>query len=185
MRRFKFPLERLLEIRKHKEDLVKNELAQAQRKKVKLLKEKEELLKKYRDGIDEMKKMERENILSVQKFNNFQNYFNYLKALIEEKNGLIKLVDDEIAIITKKLIEAQKERRIIERLKERALTKYFYELQKEEQEFFDEVGTNKFTEEMISKSEEKITKPLPITLKLPEIEDLTKKLYEEIMGGEK
>jgi flagellar FliJ protein len=185
MKRFKFPLERLLEIRRHKENLIKNELAKAQRKKVKLLQEKEELLNKYKQGLNELKIMEKENILSIQKFNNFQSYFNFLKNETEKKDKIIKLADEEIAIISKKLIEARKERRIIERLKEKALKKYFYELQKEEQEFFDEVGMNKFIEKMIKEEKTVETKEIPIPLKLPEIEDLTKKLYEEIMGGGK
>ena len=89
-------------------------------------------------------------------------------------------------VLSKKLIEARKEKRILERLREKSLQKYFYELRKEEQNFFDEVGTNRFARKDIGeKSAETKKHKIEIPLKLPEREDLTKKMYEEIISGEK
>ncbi len=187
MRRFRFPLQRLLEIRKHKEDIIKNQMAQAQRRRIEHQQKKQAIVDRYADSIERMKEEEKAKMLSITKFQNYQNYLRYLRKEMEKQDTLIKVIDDEIAMISKKLVEARKDRRVIERLKERALQRYIYELRKEEQDFFDEVGTNRFASE-ISKQEEiepEKKEKVEIPLTLPEPEDLTKKLYEEIMSGGK
>ncbi len=186
MKRFRFPLQRLLEIRQHKENIIKNQMAQIQRKKISYQQKKEAMLERYAEGIKNMKNEKKSRILSIAKFQLYQNYFGYLKNQVDKQDALIKLVNDEIKIMSKKLIEARKEKRILERLREKSLQKYFYELRKEEQNFFDEVGTNRFARKDIGeKSAETKKHKIEIPLKLPEREDLTKKMYEEIISGEK
>ncbi len=184
MRKFRFPLQKLLEIKEHKEKLVKNEMAKAQRKKVIYLNEKQDIINKYKNGLKNMKQEEKNKRLSVDKLQNYQKYFSYLKMEESERDNLIKLADEEIAIIAKKLVEARKEKRVLERLKEKKLQQYNYELRKEEQDFLDEVGINKYARNNIFKKK-KIEKEIELPVAMNEPEDITKKIYDEIMRGGK
>jgi len=144
MRRFKFTLEKLLEIRAYKEKQIENELSVVQRKKNSLLEKKQLLLDSDKEYRKKMRQEQKRKSFTVERFIQYQQFFKRIKLSVEEQNKLIKLLDEEIALINKKLIEARKERRVLERLKEKKFKKYLYELAKEEQNFFDEVGTNSF-----------------------------------------
>ncbi|MBN1899273.1 MAG: flagellar export protein FliJ [Spirochaetes bacterium] len=184
MRKYRFPLQKLLEIREHKENLIKNEMAQAQRKKIEHQMKKEKMNKKYHQGLKDMKYDEKARLLSIAKLQLYQQYFRYLHYVMDKQDTLIRLSDEEIAIIAKKLIEARKEKRVIEKLKERTFKKYQKEVAKEEQDFLDEVGTNRYAANKIKEiKKDKDKKEIEIPLKVPEVEDITRMMYEAIMSG--
>lgn len=190
MKKFQFRLQKLLEIKEHKEKLVENELAKAERKKYKLIEKKDHLLDEYQDSKVKMKKEEQKKILTVDRMLMYQRFFRRLKAGVASQNKLIHLADEEIKLVNDRLIEARKERRGLERLKEKKLKSYNYELEKEEQNFFDEVGNTGYIKERREEQEAlmaKVKEKSEIPIKYKEYEkNVTEKMYEEIMKeGEK
>lgn len=187
MRKFQFRLQKLLEIRSHKEKLVKNELAKAERKKYILVEKKENLLNELKGSRNKMREEEKEKILTVDRMRLYQQYFKRLRATTDQKDKLISLADDGIKLINDRLIEARKKKRVLERLKENKFKDYMYEFQKEEQNFFDEVGNTGFIKNKKYEEEEnekaKVKEKCEIPIKYTEYEkNLTERLYEEIMS---
>ena len=186
MKRFQFRLQKLLEIREYKEKQVKNELAGAERKKYLLVEKKEKYLKEDHDARKKMRLEENKKEFTVERFNQYQQYFKRLKAGMKAQDKLINLADEEVKLINDKLIQARKEKRILERLKEKKLKKYMYEVQREEQNFFDEVGNNSFimkkNEEQIMPVSKEVKKKDEIPIKYKEYKpDTVEQVYDEII----
>ncbi|MDD5065761.1 MAG: flagellar export protein FliJ [bacterium] len=148
MKKFTFKLQKLLDIRTHKEKLIKNELAKAQSERYLIVRQRERLADEYSEGVRKMGEEVKHEMLAVETLYEYQRYFKRLKEQIASKLNLIGLADERIKLINDRLVEARKEKRILERLKEKKWKEYQYELQREEQAFFDEVGTNTFIRKM-------------------------------------
>ncbi|MBU1078165.1 MAG: flagellar export protein FliJ [Spirochaetes bacterium] len=186
MKRFQFRLQKLLEIREHKERLVKNELAKAERKKYIQVEKKDRMHAELDESRNKMKEEEKERLLSVERMKLYQRYFKRLGSGMKMQDKLIMIADEEIGLINEKLVEARKQRRILEKLKENKLKEYNYELQKEEQDFFDEVGNTNYikekSEKELQEKKETVKKKPFIPIKYREYEkNLTEKLYEELL----
>ncbi len=185
MKRFRFRLQRLLEIREHKEKQVKNELAGAEGKKYIHVEKKEKILKEDQGSRKNMHLEQEKRKLTIDRFHQYQRYFNRLKANVTARDKLISLIDDEIKVINERLVEARREKRVLERLKENKLKEYQYEMQREDQNFFDEVGNNKFIKSKIEEKGRKkaeVKEKVGIPIKYKEIEKgPTEQLYEEIV----
>lgn len=144
MKRFLFKLQKLLDIRSHKEKRIKNELAKAQFERNTIFLKREGLSRELESGHSKMAEDLKNSILSGETMQMYQRYFHRLKEQISHKDAQIRSADGRIALINERLVEARKERRILERLKENKWKEHQYGVQKEEQEFFDEVGTTTF-----------------------------------------
>lgn len=144
MKRFVFKLQKLLDIRVHKEKRIKNELAKAQFERNTIFFKREGYSRELESGRAKMAEDLKNSVLSGETLQMYQRYFNRLKEQISHKDAEIRSADERIAVINERLIEARKERRILERLKENQWKEYQYEVRKEEQEFFDEVGVSAF-----------------------------------------
>ncbi len=187
MKKFQFRLEKLLDIRRYKEKLVENELAKAERKKYILIEKKEGYLNEYEESKLKMRKDEKKKVLTIERMQFYQRFFKRLKSSASSQNKLIMIADEEMKLIHNKLVEARKQKMILERLKEKKLSKYMYELQKEEQNFFDEVGNTSFIHKKRVKDDDlsggqKVKEKKQVPIKYKEYEkNLTEQIYEEIM----
>ena len=185
MKKFKFPLQKLLEIREHKEKLIKNELAKSERKKYLLVEKKENYLNDYKKSMTRMREVERERNLTIEILKQYQQYFRRLKVSAKVQDKFIEFADEEIQLINNRLIAARKKKNVLEKLKEKKLKVYNYKLQKEEQDFFDEVGNNGFIKEQIirSKAEKgQVKEKDEIPIKYKEYDKtITEQLYDEII----
>ena len=151
-----------------------------------LVDKKEKHLKQVSEARRKMRLEEDKKEMTIEKLNQYQQYFIRLKANIKAQNKLINLVDEEIKLINERLIQARKQRRIIERLKENKLKQYMYDLQKEDQNFFDEVGNNSFIKKKIEdkyrEAAKKVKEKTEIPIKYREHEPgKVEQLYEEII----
>ena len=131
MKKFKFRLEKLLDIRIAREEVVQNELARA----VGLQNIKKVEQEKLRDKITYEKKDYRRKLklgsFSGREAIMFEKYVDISLRAIEVSEQKIQEMEPEIENIRHKLIEVSRERKIVEKLKEKKLEEFKYELERE------------------------------------------------------
>lgn len=145
MKAFRFNLEQILLYKKQKEEMHKRELAEAQRSvkesQFKIL----QLILAEKESKEQIRKMHREGKhIEMNLFLAHQRYQRALTRKIadqQEKLGKLLIYEKEKR---ENLLKATKETKIIEKLKERQLNSYNYELSKDEQKTVDETGLNIF-----------------------------------------
>ncbi len=186
-RKFQFRLQKLLEIREHKEKLIKNELGKAMAKRVREVEKKNQALANIELNLQKMREEENNNTLSVNRLMQYQSYLKKLKYDIAEQDNIISIIDEEIAMINKKLIAARKDKKILERLKARKKDVYMYEMNKEEQNFFDDIGNVEFVRKIrdYKKLDAKAKQEIPIKYKNANLNnvDFIHQIYQEVFGG--
>ncbi len=185
-KKFQFRLQRLLEIREHKEKLIKNELGKARSKKVKELNKKMRAVNNINKSLKSMKNEEKNKVLSISRIMQYQNYFKKLKVDMENQDKIISIIDEEINMINNKLVEARKNKKVLERLKERKMKKYVYEVGREEQNFFDDIGNVEFVRQLREHkkilSQEKQEIPIKYKEKYLQDVDFIHQIYQEVFG---
>ena len=138
MKKFKFKYENILKIKEKEEERIKNEisnlnfeLSELERKKMEILKKQEEYLllieKKLTDGC---RASELKNIYGNKKY--FENELENLESKIVNKNLEIEIKKNEY-------LEAMKEKKIMEKLRENMKKKYFDKLNKDEEKIIEEI----------------------------------------------
>lgn len=146
MIRFQFRLQRVLELRKRKEEEKERELAHLK----KMLNEAEEFLEelktesaKISDTIGHLHENDQHSLDVAE----LMRYYNYLERMQYEIRSQIDAIETIIVNINRKraeLIEASKERQIIEKLKENKYKKFKTYVDQWENRFIDEMGTVNF-----------------------------------------
>ena len=132
MEKFHFRLEKLLEIRRSLEDESKRSFKNAQDEKLKVEEELQSLKEKYRET------SQNKNCTSILEYKIVNNYMNFLdKRIAEEK---INLKNKTIAVEEKRkaLIDKQRDRQAVEKLRENKYLEYVKEVQAIEQKNNDE-----------------------------------------------
>ena len=153
MKRFEFKLQKLLELRAIKEKEIQGELAQ-----ILGIQNRERLRQKeYREKVLGEKDKYREKVLSGKysymdalMFERFVEFADRVIALSQDK---IDSMEPEIAKIRERLIEASRERKVIEKLKEKRWNEYVYEMNreigKENDDMNQKIHQRKMLEEMM------------------------------------
>lgn len=144
MKRFKFPLEVLLRLRKRKEDVIKRELADKNRQILQAQGEITELERKLRE-LQQMQKQERAasgtDILSLR---HSVAYRHKLKTdLLQKGNELIAL-RHALEAIRRRLVQATKEKRALEIVREKRFAEWRSEYNAEQQEFIDDISQKQY-----------------------------------------
>ncbi|MDI6781177.1 MAG: flagellar export protein FliJ [bacterium] len=140
MARFDFKFQHILNIKKHKENLLQEGLSQLKRS----FQHEESVLwgieDKTKECLFKLKELQA-GIISIQEIMDYHNFLTSLSEdIIAQKNKLESLsmeIDDAIS----KLVHASQERKIFEKLRERKWDEFRIEASKEEQEFMDEVAS--------------------------------------------
>ena len=142
-KKFKFPLDPALRYRRHLEGEKKRALAKARRAVLEQNRLLLELLREEGQGKEEFRKL-KVGQTGVQRLRLQEQYLNALSRRIRrEFEGLQRrLLAEEQA--RRELVEARKQVRVLERLRERREADYRYELGREEQKELDETGLNTF-----------------------------------------
>ncbi|MBU0599368.1 flagellar export protein FliJ [bacterium] len=138
---FRFRLQRLLEVRKHFEELLIGELAVSKRRYL----NEEEVLNSLKElvGVNLKRlKKKQERITSVEEIILSYHYLHQLDHQIIIQKESLKKIQEEINLITEKLIKASQKKKVVEKLKERRLDEHKKLLEKIEQGVLDEVGIN-------------------------------------------
>lgn len=138
MKRFKFKLETLLNIKAQEEDLKKIELAaeieRLNREIVKLdllVSKKNEQIKEYKELLNLS--------TAVSRIKEYNDYIFKLNQGIDELRLHINIIEKNVDKIRSELIEISKERKIMEKLKAKEQAAYRKEMAREEQKAIDEV----------------------------------------------
>lgn len=144
MPRFNFKLQRVLQVRKYKEDLLKIELANLKREYI----QQESILWTYEENLRQ------QFVILTEKQKNLTNRveeilwsYNYIIRLqkdIENSKRKLEEMTEKIKKVTAKLIGASQEKQILENLKERKWTQFKLEMEKQEEEFMDEIGMTRY-----------------------------------------
>jgi len=144
MPRFNFKLQRVLQVRKYKEDQLKIELANLKREYI----QQESILWTLEENLQEqfilLVEKQRNLTNSVEEILWSYNYIIKLKQDIENQKKRLEELNEKIKEVTLKLIGASQEKQILENLKERKFTQFKLEVEKQEAEFMDEVGITRY-----------------------------------------
>jgi flagellar protein FliJ len=141
MDKFNFKLEKVLDYKKIIEIDKKGEYGKAKQK---LIKE-ENVLENYNRYKDNIKN---ERNLSIDKTNiaNLKLYNDYLLDIdrrILEQEKIVDKTKEKLEIAKDELLEATKEKKTFERLKENRYEEYLYSMKKEEEKIIDTIVTFK------------------------------------------
>ncbi|OHD55927.1 MAG: flagellar export protein FliJ [Spirochaetes bacterium GWF1_51_8] len=139
MKRFSFRLQRLLDIRKDREEEAKIELAKASgayqlevNKKLGMF----ETLRELRSSLSARGNL---TLAELQEYDRLSQDTDLAVLVLDKEIEAKKLIMEEKLVIYTKL---KQERRAVEILKEKALEKYREEEKREEQQVLDEMGQN-------------------------------------------
>jgi flagellar FliJ protein len=143
MKKFKFKLETVLKVKIRIEDLRKIELREAEFRREKARIE----LCRWQEEVEVNIRLYREKFrqrINPEEANNYHQYLTWLNHQLDLAAMQLKLCEREVAERRQKLVEASKEKKILEKLKEKAYQNYQAEQLKAEIEFLDELGTGRF-----------------------------------------
>ncbi len=142
---FKFELSSVLSLKEKIEDTKKRELGIATKKKEELEQEKSNLIGQKHALHDEIKRSSAKevDINAVKSLNCYTSYIN--KQIIQTEGHIVK-VQKVVDKKREELLEAMKERKILDNLKELKLEQYTQEARKIEQILVDEVVSYKYGE---------------------------------------
>lgn len=115
---FKFRLQKILDLRERLEDLKKNEYGIAKKKLLDAIRKKDMMVAKKEALIEEMKTLDG-SIEKLKKRNEYTRYIDYLKEVIEKMEQNITFLTLEAEEKRKELEEAVKDRKILDKFKEK------------------------------------------------------------------
>ncbi len=131
MKKFKFKLQKLLEIREAIEKEVKNELARL----VSFQNMERTKQQELNDNIERMRLKFQERMrkgdYSINEGIYFEKFVDLSYRAIDAAEKRIMQMEPEVDAVRQKLINVSKERKVVEKMKERKLKEYNYELNRE------------------------------------------------------
>ncbi|HOK40824.1 MAG TPA: flagellar export protein FliJ [bacterium] len=147
--KFQFRLQKVLDLRKHEEENIKNQLAILAKE---LQIEKRNL---YNLQLEQNKILSEINLLTgktidINELLWKRNYILKLDNEIMLQKKIIIQLENEHKNMIAKYIEITKKVKVLEKLKEKLYKKFIKELEREEQNFLDEIGTNQFIRNKIA-----------------------------------
>lgn len=143
MKKFKFRFETVLKVKEKKEEQLKREFMQLIALKIRqenLLME----IEKERQEKAKEKFNEKQTGTDIQTLIFYEEYANLLRKQIEETEKRIKELQEKADIKREELIEASKQKKIFERLKQNDFNDFKNLVLKNEQQLLDEIAVNKF-----------------------------------------
>lgn len=140
MNKYKFSLDNVLNWRESQEEEAKRGFLVCQ----KAQREQEEILEDYKAASEEIKN-DSINYLDVNTLRQQYIYKNHLDNEIKKQEQTVKIYSNETEKMKEVFVGAQKERKIMDRLKEKHYDNYLFEMKAEEQKELDEMGTLRFS----------------------------------------
>ncbi|MBI5206468.1 MAG: flagellar export protein FliJ [Candidatus Firestonebacteria bacterium] len=143
MKKFKFNLEPVLKNCKFKEDILKTGLAEKEKK---FQTEKFVLIKFEENLVSNSIAMEKIKLANpkIEILNLYQIYLDGIKKKILNQKKILNLLLDDLNKTRLQLLEIIKQRKVLQKLKEKKMEIYNYELNKFEQNILDEIGIIQF-----------------------------------------
>lgn len=145
--KFNFRLQKILELRKHQEENIKNQLAiltkELESEKIKL----HQYLKEQSNVLSEINMMIGK-IIDMDDLLFKRNYINKLDSSISMQKKIIHHLKNEHNNKIKEYVDISKKLKILEKLREKKYKQFKEETEKEEQIFLDEIGTNLYIKKL-------------------------------------
>ncbi len=143
MSRFIFSMQGLLDIKEKLEDQEKNNFRQAN---MRLLEAEEELavLKDRKLQAEEKLRQQVTEALHIREIRRRENAVDILKIYVEQQRLVVKQREKEVEVARNRLNEAIKERKVFEKLREKAYEEYKAEENLKEQKEVDELVSYRF-----------------------------------------
>jgi len=143
LKKFKFRFDTVLRVKEKKEEQLKREFMQLIALKIQqenLLKE----IEKEKKKIIKEKFDEKQTGTDIQTLIYYEEYCNFLRKEINLTEKKIKELQEKADIKREELIEASKQKKIFERLKQSDFQKFKALVLKNEQQILDEAAVNKY-----------------------------------------
>jgi len=142
-----FPLQPVLTYKESLVDVLERELAQlfTMRKRIEMVLV---ALHQERQGLHHRVVQERQGLLQLNRLWRYQVYLDWLGERIEEQERRLAQLDDQIEEKRRELIAALQEKRILEKLKEKAKEQFLAEMEHREADFNDEMTLARFAGQM-------------------------------------
>ncbi len=139
---FRFSMQNILNMKEKLEDQAKNKYAQAN---ARLLREQEklEIIVARREEAREKLKLVLYETLSVAEIRTRENAVEVLKFYAMQQQLAVKRCEKEVEVAREELSEAMKERKIFEKLREKAFEEFVFEENRKEQKEVDELMSYK------------------------------------------
>ena len=150
MKKFVFKLEPVLDMKKRNEEEVQVMLGMALADLQVLKDELDNIYNKKNDCQNKMEKFK----ASMCRIDELLTYQNYVESVVRQMGSLkVKILEMEKKVeeVRKLLAQAAKERKMIEKMKEKEFEKYQKELRTKEINFLDEIGVLRETRKMLTK----------------------------------
>ncbi len=143
MSRFIFSMQGLLDIKEKLEDQEKNNFRQAN---MRLMEAEEELaaLRERKLLAEEKLRQQVTEVLHIQEIRHRENAVDILKMYVEQQRLVVKQREKEVEVARNRLNEAIKERKVFERLREKAYEEYKTEENLKEQKEIDEMVSYRY-----------------------------------------
>lgn len=148
MKKFSFPLDKVLDYKQQIVESLQGEHAAALaevRKQEELI---ESLEQRYEDCNIELKEQQRLGITVKQIFT-YENYMEVLTYQIKKEKEALVLLKKKAEIKRQQVVEARKESSSIEKLKEKKIESYNKEIQKEQEQLIEEFVSNEKSRNLI------------------------------------
>lgn len=143
MGKFKFRLEKVLDLRKRKEEERERELAELKKL---LMREEKFLQQLQRESVAIRQKIgalqsDEEHRLDIEELLRHSDYLEHLREKILLQIEMIRKVIDDVENKRQELVEASKEKKVIEKLKSQQFKKFQDEVEEWERKASDELST--------------------------------------------
>lgn len=136
MKKFNFKFESILNIRTHKVNLAKEDLAKVIKEKIKRY----DIISEYNEEVSSLLQYNLNDVSYLQA----RNYrIRHIEDQIKKLNTEIRNIEEIENVRREKLAELLKEEKIMEKLKEKDFNQYKYEINKKDNEFIDEIANQR------------------------------------------
>ncbi len=147
MKKFEFRLQRVMEVKEEIEKQKERDFALAKRKAIEEENKLNEIKIQYEGCWKDIENKTSQDTVDTNEINQYYKYLQKLEGDIERQFIYLHEANAEVERRRHILIEASKERKILENLKDRKMASYQEELNRQEQNFFDEIAGNQYNRE--------------------------------------
>lgn len=143
MNRFRFSLESVLQVKYRLEELALARLSESQGRLIDAQSVLARILQEKQAHIQRVRSVQSGRV-NVAQLVSAQHYLDALNERIKQQEFLIVQIEEELEQRREVVIEAQRERKTLEKIKEKQWRRFLRELDREEQNFADEVAGNRY-----------------------------------------
>ncbi len=140
---FRFKFASVLNVRKLKEETLQQLFSQSHRIWQEEHGKLEKLYSQWMAYLEKWRRLQ-DQTLQVEEINLYQQYMKTFKIRITNQTLRVNECRKDMEIKRQQMLEARKEKKIMDKLKENHLSQYLKEEERKEQKFMDETGTRSF-----------------------------------------